>query len=394
MMRNSSKRSFFILIIVIGVAVCLSGFSLFNKQTTPESSESEIKFITPVDGDMLNEYDGTVNNETLIIKVKISAPAGSRINVNGIKAKFIDNVFQDDISLKQYENTIKLIEGEKGYEENIKVFWLKNYANKFRLSIDDNILFLKDINLNADKYKSIFDNPYLGFLKKVHETYGARIHLNLFYETEGFNLSQMTAKFKPEWKANSEWLALSFHSLAEFPGRPYINAGYDQVYKDCNLVMEQIRRFAGEEVLGPETTLHFGEGTTEGCRALKDQGYTILAGYFNVDDNLSPVSYYLTEEQRRHLKSRFIWKDNKEGIIFSRIAIVINTVTLDQILPNLDNVKKTYNPRYIDLMIHEQYFYKDYVNYQPDFREKVMASVKWAVDNGYTPGFLKESVFN
>jgi CHASE3 domain sensor protein len=55
MMRNSSKRSFFILIIVIGVAVCLSGFSLFNKQTTPESSESEIKFITPVDGDMLNE---------------------------------------------------------------------------------------------------------------------------------------------------------------------------------------------------------------------------------------------------------------------------------------------------------------------------------------------------
>jgi hypothetical protein len=43
-------------------------------------------------------------------------------------------------------------------------------------------------------------------------------------------------------------------------------------------------------------------------------------------------------------------------------------------------------------MIHEQYFYPSYFNYQPDFREKVMTAVKWAVDKGYKPAFLSECV--
>ena len=46
------------------------------------------------------------------------------------------------------------------------------------------------------------------------------------------------------------------------------------------MVKEQIRRFAGDELMGPVTTLHWGEATVEGCRALRDSGYTALAGYF------------------------------------------------------------------------------------------------------------------
>ena len=61
-------------------------------------------------------------------------------------------------------------------------------------------------------------------------------------------------------------------------------------------------------------------------------------------------------------------------------------------MPHLDKVKATYNPGLIDLMIHEHYFQPDYFAYQPDYREKVMTTVKWAVDNGYNPGFLEESI--
>ena len=45
-------------------------------------------------------------------------------------------------------------------------------------------------------------------------------------------------------------------------------------------------------------------------------------------------------------------------------------------------------------MIHEQYFHKDYIEYQPDFRQKVMTAVKWASDNGYKPAFLSECIFD
>ncbi len=375
-----------------GMAMGVSGFKPYHLTPFSGNPGNEIKFISPIDGDMLNEYNGTVSDRELIIKVKIAAPSGSRIRVNGLRAKYIDGIFEVDISLKAYENVIELIEEQQEYKESITIYWLKNYANKYRLSLDDNIWFLKDIYTNADRYKSIFENPYLGFLKQVHDTYGTKIHLNLFYQTDGFNLSQMPDKFKNEWKANAEWLGLSFHGLEEFPDRPYADAGYNQVKKDCEMVIEQIRRFAGDEVMGPVTTLHWGEATVEGCRALKDCGYKVLAGYFNMDD--TPVSYYLDQAQRRHIKNRFIWRDNKEGIIFAKIAMVINIVKLEEILPYLENVKKTFNPRYIDLMIHEQYFYPDYFAYQPDFKEKVMTSVKWAVDQGYQPAFLSECVFN
>ena len=380
-------------LIITGFVLSVFGCKSFQREAKQENQADKIKIISPIDGDMLNEYDGLVSEGNLITTVKIGAPAGSRIKVNGVKAKYTDGVFEASVTLKGYENVIEVASRKNGYKERITIFWLKNYAGKYRFSVDDNIWFLKDITSNAEKYKSIFDNPYLGFMKQVHDTFGTKIHFNLFFQTEGFNLSQMTDKFKDEWKSNADWLGLSFHALGEFPDRPYISAGYDQVNNDCSLVKEQIKRFAGEEVMGQETTLHWGEGTVEACRALRDHGYTALAGYFNVDDNEAPVSYYLNEEQRRHIKKRFIWRDNKEGIIFSRIALVVNTVKLEEIIPYLDNLKETYNPRYIDLMIHEQYFYPDYFSYQPDFRDKVMTAVKWAVDNGYKPAFLKESVF-
>ena len=286
-----------------GIGLSVSGFIPGIRLPFSVDNDSNIRFITPVDGDMLNEYDGAVKDGNLVIRVKVSAPPGSRIKLNGMRTKYADGLFQADVRLKQYENIIKLTEAKKAYKDEIKVFWLKKYVNRYRFSIDDNIWFLKDISENADKYKSIFENPYLGAIKEVHDAYGTKIHLNIYYQTEGFNLSQMTDKFRNEWRENAGWLELSFHALQNEPDRPYINAGYDVVKHDCDLVKDQIRRFAGEEVMGPETTLHWGEGTVEGCRALHDSGYRVLAGYFNIDDDQSPVSYYLTDEQRRHALS-------------------------------------------------------------------------------------------
>ena len=124
---------------------------------------------------------------------------------------------------------------------------------------------------------------------------------------------------------------------------------------------------------------------------MRDAGYTTQVGHFNVDNDLFPVSYYLDVEQRRHLTRRSIWRDNREGITFVRISQVINLFKLEQIVPMLEEVKKDLRrSEFIELMIHEQYFYPDYAAYQPDFREKVLTAVKWAADNGYQPAFLEE----
>lgn len=361
---------------------------------TSNAMEQHLTFLSPIDGDMLNDMnDGVVKNGALLTPVKIQAPSGSSIRVNGIAAKYTDGVFLADIPLKDYENVIEAVDENSGQKQRISVFWLKHFTGKYRLSLDDNIWFLKDLSVNAGKYKSIFDNPYLGFLKQVHDTYGTKIHINIFYQTEGFNLSQLTAQYKDEWKENAGWLRLSFHALQEKPDRPYQHAGYDEVKTDCEKVMHEIRRFAGQELISPVTTLHWGEAKVEGSRALRDAGYTTQVGYFDVDSDEAPVSYYLDVAQKRHISKRSIWRDNSEGITFVRISQVINLYALEEIVPMLEEVKK--DPRrseFIELMIHEQYFYPFYEAYQPDYRQKVLTAVKWAVDNGYKPAFLEECV--
>jgi len=374
----------------------LAGLALASSLNTGKimnTSPSETTFLSPIDGDMLTAYDGTIKDGFLETKIRVKAGQGRKLIINGKVATYENGVYIANVILKSYSNIIDVTDSATNDKQSITIYWLKNVVNKYRLSLDDNIWFLKDINVNAGKYKSIFENPYLKFLKKVNDTYGTKIHLNLYYQTDGFNLSHLTTKFRNEWKENAGWLRLSFHALQNDPDMPYINAGYDEVKKDCSLVHEQIKRFAGEELMGPVTTLHWGEGTRQGCRALTDSGYKALAGYFtmNPDNN---VSYYLDDEKRNHVNKRFIWKDHTEGIIFSRLALVINTLNQDKILPWLNELRcESHKPAYIDLMIHEQYFYEHYKDYQPDYREKVMTSVRWAAENGYKPAFLSECLF-
>ncbi|MCC6287994.1 MAG: hypothetical protein IT249_08920 [Chitinophagaceae bacterium] len=353
-----------------------------------------MQFISPIDGDILHKHDGITNGSFLTIKAKIAAPAGSSITINNIPAKKSNGIFTADITLEQYKNSIEVTDKKTGTRKSITVYRCKNLAGKYRLSIDDATWFLKDIHVNTNTYTSIFENPFLKFLKQVHDTYATKVHINIFYETDGFNLSQLTDKFKSEWIANAGWLQLSFHAKAEFPDNPYKYANYAQVKKECTAVIEQIRRFAGDELVSHITTLHWGEVPVEVSRALRDCGYTGQLCDFNVDDNLPPCSYYLNVAQRRHMQKRFVWRDNKEDITFIKSSIIIDTKKLPEIIPYLNQYEKEMRkPPYVDLLVHEQYFYEGYHNYQPDYHAKVLTAVKWAKDNGYSPAFLGECIY-
>lgn len=357
----------------------------------------KLTILFPKDGDMLDERDGNILKDGslgIVIRVKASA---TEITVNGVKATYKEGEHQALVSLDGYRNTITVSQ-TGGPSETITVYRLKNYTGKYRLSLDDNIWFLQDIAQNQNKYQSIFENPYLQLMKQVHTEYGTKIHINVYYQSDGpFNITMMPDKYKDEWTENASWLRLSFHAYADKPDMPYIHASYDQVKNDCEAVLHEIRRFAGDAVIGPVTTLHWGEATVDGCRALRDCGYKCLVADFNVDNALAeriPVSYYLDLEQRRNVFKRFIWKDNRQDIIFFRSAIIIDTHPVDKIPAFLDNIwRDPLQSRYMDLLIHEQYFYPHYVGYQPEYKEKILTAVRWAVEKGYQPAFLDECVF-
>ena len=250
---------------------------------------------------------------------------------------------------------------------------MKNYC----FTVDDNIRCLQA--LSRGSYASIFEHPYFAMYKRLHERYGLKVQLNLFYENGSFNLSEMSDRFKGEWRDNSDWLKMSFHSRLE-NYQPYINSGYDEVFDDCRVVNREIVRFAGEDSLAKTTTIHYCLTTEEGLSALRDNDVIGLLGLFGTTS-----SYLRTPEQCDILCSGEVVRD--DGISYARIDAVLNNLKKDEILPTLERYK---DRRFVSVMIHEQYFYSDYPRYQPDFEEKITLAFEFFEQNGFESIFFEE----
>lgn len=365
------------------------------------SDSLNIEFVFPIDGDCININDGVSEDGGIKITAVVSAPTGHNIEIQGIKAECAECNYCAEVIVKAPETVLVAKDYTTGEIKEIKVFVLADPMNGFRLSSDDNIIFLCDINDNKDKYKSIFENPYLAVYKKAHDLYGAKAHINLFYEFDDeakthfskprkyFNLSMMTDKFKDEFIKNSDWLKFTFHAKSEFPDKPYKFATAEKVVEDCIKVHREIERFAGKEVMSETTTVHWGEANKEVAVALRRLGYKNMTGYFIPGD--SPVAYYFSDEMIEYIYGRDFFFDTETAILFGRIDLVLNCGTNSGNLEMLEEIMKSpQRGGFVSVMIHEQYFYDDYENYLPDFEERVLEACKLIHNNGYEGRFISE----
>ena len=254
---------------------------------------------------------------------------------------------------------------------------------KYTFTVDDNIRVFAE--LTRGEYGSIFEHPYLAVYKRLHDKYGVLVQLNLFYETEGFTLSEMTDRYREEWRACSEWLKMSFHSRLENVS-PYELSGYDEVYADAEAVTREILRFAGRESLADTTTVHFCRTTVDGARALSDLGVRGLLGLYGTPDK-PRISYSIPEWAADRVRvGETVLVD---GVAHASIDLIINCVELDGVKEKLERLVERER---VSLMIHEQYFYADYERYQPDFEEKLSLAFSYMRDAGYESCFLENII--
>jgi len=361
----------------------------YRSQRLLWETDEPLRITEPVDGAILNHNDGETTATGLRILVQGSSRLAGPVRINNLNVPVRDGRFEAAITLSDRET--KIVAEGGGRRHQITVFWDRDSFKRYRVSTDDNIWCLKDIALNAATYNSIFDNAYLGFWRQMHEKYGAKVHFNIYYETQGFNLSQMPDEFRPEWQKNADWIQLTFHARANDPDRPYIHASPEKVRQDYHLVTGEIERFAGKELLSPITTVHWGTITRAAARALHAEGVRGLVGYFEQSDDLPSVCYYLPLAQARYLMGRDYWKDMQEDLFFIRHDMVINLFPLADIVPRLEQVAADpHQAEIMELMIHEQYFYPDYVAYEPDYRQRVERAIAWVSEHGYKPVFYSD----
>lgn len=342
----------------------------------------------PRHGAILNRHDGTETDTGLEISVSGICQAGLPVEVNGQQAVCRGSSFHAILHLSSRETRITAVQGTASV--TITVLYDQHSIPRYRFSLDDNIWFLRDI---AEKrYRSVFENPYMALWKRLHDTYGTKVNCNVYFQCEDFNLTMMPDVYRGEWQDNADWFRMTFHALQNDPDRPYIHSGYDEVAHDFDLVTNEIIRFAGPEVTNTFTTIHWGEATRDGCRAVRDRGIRGLCAYFIFGRDGNPaVSYYADADLTRYMATRDYWKDMEEDLIFIRHDMVINTVSLVDIIPRFEATVREPGLRDVmEIMIHEQYFYPHYRAYVADYVERCETAVRWLTENGYEPVFWSE----
>ncbi len=345
----------------------------------------------PIDGAVIHPRLGRVTAEGLEIEIHGEAPAGLNVLVNNKPARREQNHFVGKALLKDGENRVSVSATGDGTtkETIIRLPMIQDSAKRYRIVIDDNSFWLRDIT--QKNYASIFDCFYLKMLRDLHSRYGAKFTLNIYFTTgDDWNLRQFPDKYRDEWRDNASWLRLTFHAYADKPNRPYIDAPVEKLLADLDLVQEQILRFAGTETYNPPVVIHWGMTRPEAWRALYDRGSRVLGGYF-VKWSRWDVNYNMDDFRSEWLSKNDLLKDYASGIIFSKVDMVINNTHLDQIVPKLEKV--TADPRQgevVDLLTHEQYFWPLYKNYLPDHPQRMDRAIAYLTGLGYRPVFLQD----
>ncbi len=359
----------------------------------------DVVIVFPQNNVMLTDSSGERIGDTLKIRVRVDAPDDKKLFVNSIPLeKKAFGVFRAEVILDKYHNVLEFFDEQTAEKQIINVYYLKNGYKKYRISLDDNIWVFQNLTENKDVYSSLFDDPYMSCLKRVHDKFGTKFHMNVFYETDrngGFNLSQMTDKYKNEWIENSDWLRLSFHSNSDLPSRPYANVSYEQMYFEAGRVDKEIRRFAGEQThANTVTTIHWGEVSLEGVRALRDLGYKAFVGDFNWKVNKgADIRMYCDIEQCFIIQKYGFCYDDEEDVYFFSYngeTDIQHITDVSLIGPELEgklNDSSLYH--FKDICLHEQYFHW----YPPEkhlYYEKLCEAAKWFDDHGYEPVFMDD----
>ncbi|NLD88277.1 MAG: hypothetical protein GX633_08485 [Clostridiales bacterium] len=298
--------------------------------------------------------------------------------------------------------------------------------------IDDNIWVFRD--LAKERPKSLFDNSYLGFLKRMHDTYGTKTQLNIFcatspeYGGEDFTLARMPDIYKDEWRENASWLRLGFHARREFPNWPYINANAESFERDYDDIIEEITRFAGEEVIAKELVIHWLPLTKAGCEVLLKKGIRAISATYGDDAPAGSEKDLSENDYERLMENRFeetskpyiqtnhytgerflslraynhipkslddIYRNTRKFLVnedcplpLKQAAhIVLNITPLEGIIPQLSPMKDT---EYVGLCMHEQYYYPHYFAYEPDYCDRVETAIKYLSGEGFKSIFLGE----
>lgn len=259
---------------------------------------------------------------------------------------------------------------------------MKGMNQYIHFSFDDVYRALKDVTDHASIYESIFDSALFGWLKRMHDLYGAVFSLytfNYYSKDLEYDISNLPSKYAEELKANAERLKFGFHARddkkkynSDEPAT--IKADYE---KFCNAIMQATK--GNDSSIDRVVRLGFFSGTRGNVRALQECEKGIL-GLLTADNDNKRLSYYLEEDRTALLNQKGeLWEEQRLLFLKSQLRMEL-VESLENLLTEIVAYKQ---PRVLELFSHESCWYRESKVNGYSIPELIEVLLKWAFEQGY-----------
>lgn len=228
-------------------------------------------------------------------------------------------------------------------------------AAAIHISFDDVVTCIA--NLSTNSYSSLYNEPFFGWMKELHNKYGAKFSLYIYDLTK---LAAVPSTYKDEFFEARHWLKFGLH--ARSAGYNYASGTYSQAQSDWNTLVEEVARITGShQSLDRIPRLHNFAGNLESVMGMKDARSGAL-GFLGADD--SRISYHLTESQNQILLDQSFYMDVENNLaIFRTNYRGERLASADGIYEKMEEFlnNKTYSNCFSPFVwfTHEPYIYKN-----------------------------------
>jgi hypothetical protein len=356
-------------------------------------------------GTIVNKFYGKVQNGVLLLPVTGVAEEDAHVTVNGVEAQRLGLGFSAVVPVSEKFTEISMVaETTAGVTTHtVKVVYDKDSFPRYNFLIDDNSFFWTEII--KTRPRSLFDQFYLKFLKRMHDEYGTKFTLNLFFHNdhEPCDLNNFPACYKSEFADNAHWLKMSWHAYSEFPDRPYQNATAEKLAADYDLIKGEICRFAGVESFIPPVAAHWSMIRPDGMEELVKRGVRVMTSQFinpktsltekQKTAHLCDIGFFQNLRECLYLDQEQMLYSFAQNVLYLHGMIICNYWKPEEIKVKLDEIQAaSVHHEILSLETHEQYTFPHYFNYLPDHMDRIETAIRGASEKGYQPVFFAEGL--
>ncbi|MBR1467662.1 MAG: hypothetical protein IJ606_03415 [Bacteroidaceae bacterium] len=194
----------------------------------------------------------------------------------------------------------------------LPIFFLSE--KECHLSFDDVSKCMKELTLHRDRYSSIFEEPFLRELKRLHDITGAKFTLYLYERDGGYDIADFPDRFAKEFDKNGSWLKVGYHSKS-------LDSTLDSIadYKTFVISFNKVDSVLTTKFRSARThilRLHMYYATTREISHLRSMGITTL---LCADDNR--ISYDLKKKENVLLSQKEYFIKNSMTYITTDLRI-------------------------------------------------------------------------